>query len=161
MAVPKSVVKVKKNGVEYVSNVEFAKYSIAELNRAALRDVAKLVRRRCKDECPVKTGTLKKNIATWVRKLKDSQVKLELGVYSQGIAKKKGIPPAPHAHLVMFGHKQADGKTVAGKNFLKNPTYNNVSEIVKIETQYLGHLNEGEDEILGVIDETNDTDDNS
>lgn len=161
MAVPKSVVKVKKNGVEYVSNVEFAKYSIAELSRAALRDVAKLVRRRCKDECPVDTGTLKKNIATWVRKLKNSQIKLELGVYSYATSKKKGLTPAPHAHLVMFGHKQVDGKTVAGNNFLKNPTYNNISEIVKIEKQYLGYLNEDEDDILGVIDETNDTDDNS
>ena len=44
MSVPKSVVKVKKNGVEYTSNVDAAQYYIHELNRAALRDVGKFVK---------------------------------------------------------------------------------------------------------------------
>ena len=44
MSVPKSVVKVKKNGVEYTSNVDVASYYIHELSRAALRDVGKFVR---------------------------------------------------------------------------------------------------------------------
>ena len=49
MSVPKSVVKVKKGGVEYTSNVDAAQYYIFELNRAALRDVAKFVKKTFKE----------------------------------------------------------------------------------------------------------------
>jgi hypothetical protein len=44
MSTPKSVVKLSKNGVEYTSNVDACQYYIHELNRAALRDVAKFVK---------------------------------------------------------------------------------------------------------------------
>ena len=46
---PKSVTKDQKGGVEYVSNVEQTQFNITELSRAALRDTAKLLRRRIKD----------------------------------------------------------------------------------------------------------------
>ena len=49
MSAPKSVVKVKKNGVEYTSNVDAAQYYIHELNRAALRDVGKFVKKRFRE----------------------------------------------------------------------------------------------------------------
>ena len=45
MSVPKSVVRFKKDGIEYTSNVDFACYTIVELTRAALRDVGKFLAR--------------------------------------------------------------------------------------------------------------------
>ncbi len=45
MAVPKSVVRFKKNGVEYTSSVDRVNYTIVELTRAALRDVGKYLAR--------------------------------------------------------------------------------------------------------------------
>ena len=41
MSAPKSVVRFKKDGIEYISNVDFACYTIVELSRAAMRDVGK------------------------------------------------------------------------------------------------------------------------
>ena len=49
MSVPKSVVKFDKNGIKYVSNVDYCQYSIKELTRAALRDVGKFVSRKCNE----------------------------------------------------------------------------------------------------------------
>ena len=43
MSVPKSVHKISKGNVEYISSCDFAAYSIKELTRAALRDVGKFV----------------------------------------------------------------------------------------------------------------------
>ena len=45
MSVPKSVVRFRKDGVEYTSRVDFASYTILELTRAALRDVGKFIAR--------------------------------------------------------------------------------------------------------------------
>lgn len=50
MSVPKSVVKLKRNGVEYVSSVERTNYTITELTRAAMRDVGKLLCRRTNEK---------------------------------------------------------------------------------------------------------------
>ena len=49
MSVPKSVTKINKNGITYTSNVDACQYYIFELNRAALRDVAKFVKRTFRD----------------------------------------------------------------------------------------------------------------
>jgi len=65
MSMPKSVVKFKKGEVEYTSNVDACEYTLKELSRAALRDVARMARRYAKKEVPVVTGTLKKNIGTY------------------------------------------------------------------------------------------------
>ena len=43
MSVPKSVIKIKKGVVTYVSNVDRCAYTIQELCRAALRDTGKFV----------------------------------------------------------------------------------------------------------------------
>ena len=92
MAVPKSVVKIKKGGVEYISNVDATKYTIKELSRAALRDTAKLIRKRAKDLVPKNTGNLKKAIGTWVRSTKGYDIPyLQIGVYNRNKAGKKGL----------------------------------------------------------------------
>ena len=43
MSVPKSVVKFDKDGVKFVSSVDWYDYTLKELCRAALRDVGKFV----------------------------------------------------------------------------------------------------------------------
>ena len=92
MPLPKSVTKIKKDGVEFVSNVDRASYTIQELSRAALKDVAKLLRKRIKDATPVETGVLKKNVGTWVKKnSKTGECELQVGVYNRDRAKKKDI----------------------------------------------------------------------
>lgn len=68
MSLPKSVVKIKKDGVEFTSSVDRVSYTIRELTRAALRDVGKLVCRRTRQKIRRRTGRLVKNIQYWVRK---------------------------------------------------------------------------------------------
>src|SRR5690554_8036316 len=104
MPMPKSVTKVKKGGVEYTSNVDKTQYTIHELTRAALRDVAKFLRRRIKDAVPVDSGTLKKNVGTWVRKDRSTgESRLQIGVYDRTRAKKKGYKYAFYAMFHEFG----------------------------------------------------------
>ena len=43
MALPKSVTKIKKGNVEFISNVDRVNYTLNELTRAALRDVGKFL----------------------------------------------------------------------------------------------------------------------
>lgn len=46
MPLPKSVVKIKKDSIEFTSSVDRVQYTMIELQRAALRDVAKFIRKR-------------------------------------------------------------------------------------------------------------------
>ena len=50
MPMPRSVTRVNKNGVKFISSVDRVKYTMAELERAALKDTAKFLRRRMVDK---------------------------------------------------------------------------------------------------------------
>jgi len=151
MPMPKSVTKVRKDGIEFISNVERTQYTIKELSRAALRDVAKFLRKRIKQAVPVDQGILKKNVGTWVRKSKDGTPRLQVGVYDRTRARKKGYKYAFHAHLIEFGTSKMKAAN-NGRGFLKPTVYDNLDEIRKIEGQYLSAI-EDENKILGLIDE--------
>lgn len=152
MAMPKSVTKVKKDGVEYISNVDRVQYTISELSRAALRDVAKLLRKRIKDAVPVDEGVLKKNVGTWVRKDKGTgESRLQVGVYDKTRAKKKGYPYAFHAHFQEFGTSKMQAAN-NGRGFLRSTVQDNIDEIQKIQGKYLSAI-EDENQALGLIDE--------
>lgn len=152
---PKSVIKVKKDGVEYVSNVDRVQYTIAELSRGALRDVAKLLRARIKEATPVQPGpaggTLRKNVGTWVRRGKDGTPRLQVGVYDRQRAKKKGYPYAFHAHLLEFGTVKMSAAN-GGRGFIRPPVMDNIDEIQIITGKYLSAI-EDENRALGLIDE--------
>lgn len=68
MGVPKSVVKIRKDGVEYISSVDRVNYTIRELTRAALRDAGKFICKRTRQSIRRRTGKLARNIQYWVRK---------------------------------------------------------------------------------------------
>lgn len=151
MSIPKSVTKVSKNGVTFISNVDQVNYSMNELTKAALRDVARYVGKEARIKVPVRTGTLKKNIGTWVRyDSTTKQLKLQLGTYTAAKARDKNITPAYHAHLVQFGHTTKSGKLVKGTDFLSAPVLENIATIVEIESQYLSALT-SEAEALAII----------
>jgi len=144
MSLPKSIIKVKKDGIEFISNVDRVQYTISELERAALKDVAKFLRKQVKNAVPVDEGVLKKNVGTWVKK-KDSS--LQIGVYNSARAKKKHYKYAYHAHLVHFG-------TIKTRPvpFLRDPVFNNLDKIRLIQGKYLSAI-EDENRALGLLDE--------
>lgn len=131
MSLPKAV-KITKSGVEFVSNVERLQYTLKELERAALRDVGKLVCKRTKQKIKRRTGRLAKNTQYWVRskqKIPDLQVGFKPGGF-YGLYQEIGTSKAPKIRA------------------LSNAAEDNISDIIKIESQYLSGIGTEEAESL-------------
>ena len=133
MAVPKSVVKIKKNGVEYTSDVDKCQYYIFELTRAALRDVAKFCMKRFRESyySHFKRHTGK---AGRVTKYK---------VYSNAKTKYPRVDMGLRTGKVdgFYGYFQEVGTSRQPKlGLLTKAVQSNVDEIIKIESQYLSAL---------------------
>lgn len=139
MAMPKSVTRVSKNGVEFVSNVDRAQYTITELTRAALRDSAKFIRKRAVDEIRTLPGMRRsrrpyRSTQYWVRRWEnDLQVGFKHGTW-YGVEQELGTNGQP------------------ARNILRNSVYNNIDQIRRIQGQYLSAI-EDENRAKGLIDE--------
>ena len=139
MPMPKSVTKVKKDGIEFISNVDRAKYTLQELSRAALKDVAKFLRRRMVDELKKLPG-MKRNkriynsTQYWVRK---RDCDLQIGI----------------RHNTWYGVNQELGsKNMPKKGVIRETVFNNIDEIRRIEGMYIQAI-EDENRALGLINE--------
>jgi HK97 gp10 family phage protein len=137
--VPKSVIKLNKNGVQYKSNVDRIKYTLEELERAALRDTAKLIRKKMIAELKKLPG-MKRNRRIysssqyWVRK---RETDLQVGF----------------KHDTWYGVLQELGsKNQPRRDILRNSTFNNIDDIRRIQGAYLSALND-ENRALGLISE--------
>lgn len=124
MAMPKSVVKVTKDGVQYTSNVDAVNYTITELTRRALYDTAKFVRREMTQELRKLPGMRKskrlyRSTQYWVR---GRETDLQIG----------------YKHNTWYGANQELGdKNQPARNTLRNAVYPNINKIREIQAQYL------------------------
>lgn len=140
MPMPKSVIKIKKDGVEFVSNVDRAKYTITELSRAALRDTGKFIRKRTIEKLKNLPGMrrsrrLYSSTQYWVRK---RETDLLIG----------------YKHDTWYGALGEIGlKRQPQRNILKDTVYENIDQIRIIQGQYLSAV-ENENRALGLIDES-------
>jgi hypothetical protein len=140
MPVPKSVTKINKDGVQYISSCDKVNYTIKELTRAALRD-------SCKYACSVfrqsyyakfqkKSGRVGKFTQYWVRSKQDNP------------DAQIGIKPS-----AFYGLFQEVGSSKTHKlGLLQHAVQDNVAKIVEIQSQYLSHL-ENEAKALAIIEE--------
>lgn len=152
MAMPRSVTRIKKDGVEFISNVDQAEYTIQELSRAALRDVGRLLNYRTKQNIHDVTGALKSNVGAWVRGRKGEPTPyLQIGVYNTETSIKKGKRPVFHAHFAEFGTKNTPA-TNNGRGYLRPAVLDNIEEIRSIQAQYLSYI-EKQDKAKGLINE--------
>ncbi len=145
MSVPKSVIKIDKKGVKYISSVEKAEYTIQELTRAAMRDVGKFLVRRINEKAQTLPG-MKRNprvrgknstFQYWARK---GECDLQVGTKQE----------------TWYGYKQELGTSnMKQLGFIRTTTYDNIPEIIKIESQYLSAL-ESEAEALALIESEED-----
>lgn len=120
MSLPKAV-KITKNGVEIISNVDRIQYTLKELERAALRDVGKLVCKRSRQKIKRRTGRLAKNTQYWVRS-KQEVPDLQVGFKPGGF----------------YGLYQEIGTNKYPKiGALSDAAESNIKDIIKIEQQYL------------------------
>jgi len=139
MPMPKSVTKINKDGVEFVSSVDRANYTIEELSRAALRDVAKLVRKRMIQKLKKLPGMKRskrvyKSTQYWVRK---RETDLQIGF----------------KHDTWYGvYQELGDRNQPARHILRGTVMENIDEIRKIEGQYLSAI-EDENKALGLIDE--------
>lgn len=134
MGVPKSVVKIRKDGVEYISSVDRVNYTIQELTRAALRDAGKFICKRTRQAIRRRTGKLARNTQYWVRK-KDCD--LQVGFKPGGF----------------YGGFQELGTERQPKiGALYDSVKDNIKTIRDIEAQYLSAI-EDEQRSLSLISE--------
>lgn len=143
MSVPKSVIRLNKNGVQYISNVDKVNYTITELTRAAMRDVGKFLVRRFNEEAQNNLPGMKKNprvrgknsaFQYWARK---KETDLQVGTKGEQ----------------WYSYKQELGTSKMKKlGIMEKVTTSNIAEIVKIESQYLSAL-EDEARALSMINE--------
>lgn len=145
MSVPKSVVKINKDGVTYTSSVDRAAYTILELTRAALRDVGRYLARTANSSA-MKLKGLKKS-----RRVRG---RTSTFLYNVPWAK-SGLP-----HLEVgvtddtwYGVQQELGTSKQPKRrILRNAANDNIAKIIEIESQYLSSL-EDEAKALRLISE--------
>ncbi|MGN1027780.1 MAG: HK97-gp10 family putative phage morphogenesis protein [Faecousia sp.] len=145
MSVPKSVVKINKNGVQYTSSVDKAAYTIVELTRAALRDVGKYLARTA-NSAAMKLPGLKKS-----RRVRG---RTSTFLYNVPWAE-SGLPHLEVGvkHGTWYGEQQELGTSNQPKRqILRNSAYDNIAQIVEIESQYLSAL-EDEAKALSKISE--------
>ena len=149
MGIPKSVVKIKKNGVEYISNVDKCQYYLFELSRAALRDVGKFCTRRFREMF----------YSTFKRRTGKAGRVTRYKVYSNKNTKyprlEIGLPHASKGNEVegFYAYFQEVGSSKQPKlAILTKTVQSNVAEIVKIESRYLSAL-ESEARVQQLISE--------
>jgi hypothetical protein len=139
MALPKSVTKIKKGNVEFISSVDRVKFTLNELCRAALRDVAKLIRKRMIVKLKTLPGMKKaKRIYSstqyWVRK---READLQIGF----------------KHNTWYGVLQElGGKNQPKRGILRDTVMESIDDIRRIEGQYLSAI-EDENKALALIDQ--------
>ena len=145
MSVPKSVVRFRKNGVEYTSSVDRASYTLVELTRAALRDVGKYLARTAN------TGAMK---LPGLKKSRRVRGRTSTFLYNVPWAK-SGLPhlEVGVTHDTWYGADQELGTSNQPKRqILRNAAHNNIAQIIEIESKYLSAL-EDEAEALRLISE--------
>ncbi|ADZ83583.1 hypothetical protein [Cellulosilyticum lentocellum] len=130
MSVPKSVVKIKRDGIEYISSVDYTQYTIKELIRAALRDCGKLYCNRFRQAYyrifKRKKGRVGKYTGYWVRSKKDVPDLLV------GIKKN-----------AFYGGFQEFGSSKTTRlGLMIGTAQDNISNFADIQAQYLGALNQ-------------------
>ncbi len=135
MPMPKSVIKMNKNGVTFTSSVDKVSYTIDELSRAALRDVGKFIAKETRKKIKRRTGRVSRNIQYWARpRDKDLQVGFKPGGF-YGIFQELGTLNIPKIGA------------------LYSSVIENIPMIIKIQSQYLSGL-ESEAKALSMIDES-------
>ncbi|MDQ0340268.1 hypothetical protein J2S00_003073 [Caldalkalibacillus uzonensis] len=140
MPLPKSVTKIKKDGVEFISNVDRAQYTLTELQRAALRDTAKFIRKRIIQKLKQLRGMRRSrriynSMQYWVRR---KETDLIIG----------------HKHYTWYGaHGEIGKRNQPQRNILRDEVYQNIDQIRLIQGKYLSAI-ENDNRARGLIDES-------
>lgn len=153
-------VEKKFGDVTFINDSETIKAQMEGASVAALKEVAKFLRKavkaKIKDSFGKKvktTGDLSRGVTSWVkkpRKGQDRAVVLEIGFMSDAKAKRKGLNSMFYETFHEFGtHARNNLPELA---ILRGTVEENVEQIRIIEGNYLKHI-EDENRALGYLDE--------
>lgn len=142
MPVPKSVTRTNRDGVKFTSNVDRTKYLLKELERAALRDTAKIIR---------------KIMVKKLRKLPDMQRSKRITRSTQSwVRKQEADLQIGFKHDTWYGVNQELGLLNQPKrSVLRETVMENIDDIRRVQGKYLSAI-ESENTALGLIDENGD-----
>ena len=147
MAVPRSVTRVDRaGGVTFTSNVDKIQYTINELCRAALRDTAKVIKKKMILKLKKLPGMnrskrIYKATQTWVRK---KEADLQIGF---------GNNKWNTTGDTWYGIQQELGtKNQPKRSILRDTVFENINEIRNIQAQYLSAIDD-ERRALSLINE--------
>jgi hypothetical protein len=158
MAVPRSVTRVDRaGGVTFTSSVDRVQYTINELSRAALRDTAKMLRKKMIIKLKTLPG-MKRNkriykiVQVWVRK-EEADLQIGFGNTKTGVSGQTwyGIGQELGAPIVVS--KQRISVTSKKFGFLRGTVFENIGEIRNIQAQYISAIDD-EQRALRLIDES-------
>ena len=147
MSVPKSVTKFSKDGVTFISNVDYCQYTLQELTRAALKDVGNFVCRRCNTNAYKLWKGLRHN-GKMANRIKGKGSAFQYWVRSKSCDLQVGIK-----HKTWYGVNQELGTSrMPKKAILRTNVERNIKTIVEIESKYLPWIKD-QVKTLEVIDE--------
>lgn len=147
MSVPKSVVKYDKNGIKFVSNVDYCQYTIQELTRAALKDVGTFVCRQCNTNA-FKLWKGLRHDGKMANRIKGKKSAFQYWVRSRSCDLQVGIK-----HNTWYGVAQELGTSkMPKKAILRTNVERNIKTIVEIESKYLPWVDD-QVQAMKVIDE--------
>lgn len=145
MSVPKSVVKLSKDGVTYTSSVDTACYTIRELTRAALRDVGRYIARVSADNARSELRGFRRGFrGRSHRRVFGKLSASKLSPAFQFFVRKNELDLQVGIRAdTWYGVEQELGTSrMPKKGILRNATYDNIRTIIEIESQYLSALNQ-------------------
>jgi len=158
-----------KNTVVFINTSKEVKKAMEGLAKSALRASGKIIRKKLRENVPLRTKNFKNHIGTWVFIGRENGVpQMQVGFYGWQRVKKRGKTPSqaspywvefgttPHiipggkdgwvpGHFMhyedmIFGFKVNHPGTRA-TNVLRDTVYNNMDEIRAAQEEYLAELN--------------------
>jgi len=148
MAIPRSVTRVDRaGGVTFTSSVDRVQYTINELSRVALRDTAKMLRKKMiikLKELPgmKRSKRIYRITQVWVRK-KEADLQIGFGNSKKGLTGE-----------TWYGILQELGtKNQPKRGILRDTVFENIGEIRNIQAQYISAIDD-EQRALRLINET-------
>lgn len=171
-----------KTSVTFIDTSKEVKKTLEGLSKTALRASGKILRKKLRENIPVRSSFLKNHIGTWVFIAKDTGIPtMQIGLYGWQRVKKRGKQPSSMSpHWVELGTKPhtitaVNAKVLAyddisyGKNvkhpgnkathFLRDTVFNNIDEVRAAQAEYLAEIQKTLDEAQNKVDKGDDFED--
>ncbi len=152
-----------KYNITFIDKSDEVKKTLVGLSKSALRASGKVIRKKLRENIPVRSKRFKNHIGSWVMiNYKTGQPTMQIGFYGWQRVKKKGkLPSHASPHWIELGTNShhisvrnakmlAYNDTIFGRtvqhpgtgatNVLRDTVQNNITEIRKAQAEYLAEI---------------------